>query len=281
MNIHICYINLDKRPDKNQHMINQFKAHNIINYERVSGIDGNTIKAIPSNIISKIGMENINIINKYNGIDLTYGSIGLAITYYNLFNKIYNDTDTNKYHLIFEDDVIIDKLFMYNLQQSISELPNDWDLFFPGVKSDANTLDLTNKTIYKLKITNTLWKPHFTVGMHSFLINPRKYHKIIDIIFPLDYQIDTVISMHYNIIKAYVRFPQICFASDDLSVFNKPMFKSDIQIEDFTNYKQKNYNLIIIIIIIISIFSIIIISKLYTSGSDPLKYRNLINLKLM
>ena len=158
-------------------MEEQFKKAGIKNYQRISAVDGSKLRNPPSYIVSSYGRKSLQKKKKDRGLDLTSGSVALALTYYKLFNRISKSKDD--YCLIFEDDVILGDNFMNNLLKSIKELPPSWELFFLGAKSNGISLDTTNKELYKEKYSNTLWKPKFTHGTHSFMVNPNSCGKII------------------------------------------------------------------------------------------------------
>lgn len=105
----IYFINLDRRTDRFQECLIEFKKHNII-AERISAIDG-----------SKTFKE---------GLNRNAGAHGLMLTTINIFE----DALKNKYEriLILEDDV----LFIENLNEIFSKkikyLPVDWNLIYLG-----------------------------------------------------------------------------------------------------------------------------------------------------
>ena len=254
MNIKIYYINLDKRKDRKKHMEEQFKKAGIKNYQRISAVDGSKLRNPPSYIVSSYGRKSLQKKKKDRGLDLTSGSVALALTYYKLFNRISKSKDD--YCLIFEDDVILGDNFMNNLLKSIKELPPSWELFFLGAKSNGISLDTTNKELYKEKYSNTLWKPKFTHGTHSFMVNPNSCGKIISIIFPLTYQIDTDLSLNYDKINTFIRYPQITFATDEVLINNNINLGSDIQVIEHFCKKKDGFLIYQILIILLCIYFI-------------------------
>src|SRR5205085_12668053 len=102
----VC-INLERRSDRKTEMIKLFDLHHITNYEFYKAIDGSTLE--PTKEIYNLFKDN----------DFGYrrGMIGCALSHYNIWNQLLNDTD-NDFYLIFEDDInVLDTNYMNRINQ--------------------------------------------------------------------------------------------------------------------------------------------------------------------
>jgi len=107
-NFKLKIINLNRRPDRKEKMINTMKLNGVKKYEFVEAIDGKKIK--PS----------IFIKNLFNGNNFNYrkGVIGCALSHYSLWHNLLNDNDSN-YYVILEDDISIVENFNEKIQTCI------------------------------------------------------------------------------------------------------------------------------------------------------------------
>lgn len=117
----IYYINLDRRPDRNEHFLNQCKKQNINSsiLKRFRAIDGTTYVFTEN---EKIMFENADYIgtpqeNKIKGNQLSH--------YYILREMIRNDFD---YILICQDDVIFCNDFVTKLNNLMKNIPPDTEI---------------------------------------------------------------------------------------------------------------------------------------------------------
>ena len=104
----INIINLARRPDRKNQMINALALQNVYNYEFVEAVDGKILE--PSIFIKNLFKEN----------DFNYrkGVIGCALSHYTLWHKLLNDVE-NDYYVILEDDVSVVEHFNRKLQKCI------------------------------------------------------------------------------------------------------------------------------------------------------------------
>lgn len=205
----VLVINLDSRPDRWGHFKNQATNSQIINtkYSRVSAIDG---KKLDDKQLKKYLADDAFYHVKTNihtgGLRMSYGGIGLALTYKNILDYCKNNI------LLLEDDIIIDKKFDLIISQTLSNIPDDWDIIYFGwYDSSELIIQYTNEYVNSLngKVN----------GTQAWLVNPKSAKKILDM-FPLSYQIDTELYLNSNLIKYSSKIPIVTRAG----------FNSDIQI---------------------------------------------------
>jgi GR25 family glycosyltransferase involved in LPS biosynthesis len=199
------YINLDRRIDRKNNIENQIKSSKILKKElkRYPAIDGSQLylNLIDENIVTEYGKKTIasKEILLY-GVSLTYGSLGCAISHYNLFKKCAEKNNGNM--LILEDDIIINKNIDYyiNLINSISL---EYDIFYLGIHKSSNTQkNMIDKNICELN--GVFW------GGFGYVVTPKVCKFIVEKIFPISKQFDSAINdrVRSKKIKA------LCFYSD-------------------------------------------------------------------
>ena len=161
----INIINLARRPDRKEQMINKLKLNDVTNYEFFEAIDGKKIE--PSMFIKNLFKEN----------DFNYrkGIIGCSLSHYNLWHKLLND-DNNNYYVILEDDVTICDNFNKKLQKCldiISQNKIEYALIGGYYIHDEC---LNNTDINFSKITN------FNIGNGTcgYIINKSACYKLIN-----------------------------------------------------------------------------------------------------
>ena len=191
----IYLINLDKRRDRLEHFIKQSKNSQVIQrYKRISAIDGLllTDDELQANVTEK-GYSDIVNNKKTNGLYLTRGAVGLALTYKLLLEKSDNTT------LFLEDDIIVHNKFDNILNKAIQELPSDWDILYLGWYPSKNLI-ITNVSKNINSINGQI------NGTQGWLISDAGAKKFIKM-FPISYQIDTEIYLNKNIKKYSTIYP--------------------------------------------------------------------------
>ena len=96
----IKIINLKRRVDRKEAMVKKLKENNIQQYDFIEAVDGMQLNPT----------KELNDLFKGNDFDSRRGFIGCALTHYNLFLSLLQDTH-NDYYIIMEDDIIFCKDF--------------------------------------------------------------------------------------------------------------------------------------------------------------------------
>jgi GR25 family glycosyltransferase involved in LPS biosynthesis len=181
----IYYINLDRRPDRNEHIKKELKKINKDKeVERIPAIDGRTlnIAGLSNELITDEGKLDALNINGGMYYILTPGAVGCALSHLNIYNKIIDELNDNEYALIVEDDIIIQDNFDEKLNNYINKIPK-FDILFIGYHYYTND-DPTRK------IFDDYGEPTKIFGLFGYIINV-KAALTIKKVFPLRYQIDT------------------------------------------------------------------------------------------
>ena len=90
----IKIINLKRRVDRKEAMVKKLKENNIQQYDFIEAVDGMQLNPT----------KELNDLFKGNDFDSRRGFIGCALTHYNLFLSLLQDTH-NDYYIIMEDDI--------------------------------------------------------------------------------------------------------------------------------------------------------------------------------
>jgi len=147
--------------------------------------------------------------------DITRGGVGCYLSHLDIYRRI---VDSNKeYGLIFEDDVIIDKLVYKKMLYGLNTLPNDWDMYMLGI------MCLNCNTISNYSKVNRFW------GMHGYLIKKSTAVKLLGHLNKLiDKQIDADISL-------LIKNNNIVLYANNPSIVSQHMltYESTIQINSF------------------------------------------------
>lgn len=209
-NYKIFCINLEKRLDRKNNIINIFNQYNIP-IEFFKAIDG-----------SKINLE------KYKNIN-NYGIIGCALSHYLLYEKLLNDPDYNQY-LIIEDDIQLINNFDIQLNSIIFKLGElDWEIILLGhhipIKFKKYLFGINQDSNMKIQKFN---KTMSLGGSFGYIINKNGAKKLIKYINnnSIKYAID-IILLKLDLLKIFEVFPHLIYSKYVGSSIN---LDSDIQI---------------------------------------------------
>lgn len=249
--IHVRYINLDRRTDRNNVTINNLSmiGFNKNNIKRFSAIDG---KDLSNNLIKNNYYDDpIVMILKNKNIDYNVGELGCLLSHYFLLKELASDDKLNDDSIIFifEDDFFINNKYLLSrpFTQIIEQFDNfnnseDWDLLYFGgrfnvnfIPTNYNLFTLINNNFYlrlDKNLNNRIDCKNFHRTTHNLVIKKKNIYKIIDVIinnFTCDnstFQYDNLLNSSCNKIKSYDYFPHIFYSPAN--------YTSDIQ-----NIKKK------------------------------------------
>ena len=193
--IFVRYINLDRRPDRNEDIIDKLNTLGFLseNIMRFSAIDGN-------DLINDLKDKNYFDSDIINGIknNFPYKSCVLAclLSHYLLLKNILNDKTIpdDAIIFIFEDDFFVnyDYLGIKPFQTIINELEEfnksfEWDLIYFGGRFNVN-FDAKTSIFFK-KITENFYLRQRGYGYvwdrttHNLVVKKNTAHKIINEIY--------------------------------------------------------------------------------------------------
>ncbi len=185
----IYYINLDRRPDRDENVKKEISK---VGYsgpvERIPAVDGREldIANLSDNLITKEGKA--DALNKNGGLYyvMTPGAIGCALSHHNLATKIIEEMTDDNYVLILEDDVVLEDDFMNKLNGYLKEMPK-FDILLLGYHMKQNKM--VGDSFYD--------KPLKSWGTFGFVTNKKGSKELLKL-FPIKYQVDTEMHKLYN-----------------------------------------------------------------------------------
>lgn len=159
---------------------------------------------------------------------LSYGAMGCALSHIKLWEEIASD-DQDKYHLIFEDDVIIDSSFQNSLIHLLKTYPSDADIFFLGTRNERP------RDILFLSHFNYCRSFNCRLGAFAYIISGKSAKKILNTILPVNLLcggIDTALGINIRRKKliAYQMNPSIISHNNNLSsnIYNPSALKKNL-----------------------------------------------------
>lgn len=215
-NILVYYINLDRRPDRNQKFINDIKDTIFKdNYQRFSAVDG-----------KQIAKNNVYF-NRYHRFDLQHksGWIGCAESHIALWKIC---VEKNRHMLIFEDDPVFKPGYNKNMKIALTHLPKEYDIVYFHVNNKVEHIPYSN---YFDKII----KHNYSTT--NYIVSPRGAKKLLEHLSPYkpSNQIDILITKitEQGWISAYIFMLPTIYTIQDYSESDTQSKKNLVKIHDF------------------------------------------------
>lgn len=245
----ILYINLARRPDRNQNAITQLKKVNLLDKaERIDAVDGKQldIASLSSDLITDHG-RTYALSNRYIKSErLTPGAIGCALSHLRAYQKIINDKIPVT--LILEDDVTCVDDFNDKMKLYMQYIPDDFDIVYLGYHF-CRMGSRINKYFSRTKKVS---------GTFGYIVSNKGAVRLAAI-FPISLQIDNELGHHLDKMNAYAVNPSDrIILSDEEASFSK--FGTDIQHQ--SHIDVLNIVLIVILMIIVVVLVIYLIYRL-------------------
>ena len=192
----IKVINLKRREDRKNNVIEIFKNANISNYEFIEAIDGNSLE---------ITNELIDLF-KGNDFGNRKGVIGCALTHYKLWKELIESGD--EYYFIMEDDFTLSSDFNNKL---MSTNYSKYEVLFYGYHMFSNVRE--NMELVNQFIIERLPMSQYVGGTFSYSINRTGAKKMIEYIEKngIRHGIDYLFKIIPEL-ECYESKPQICFS---------------------------------------------------------------------
>lgn len=161
----IYVLNLKKRTDRKEHIINELAKINCDSYTLFESVDGQTIN---------------------NPTNLRTGMFGLLMSYIKLFEDWSNKNADNI--LIIEDDCIFLDNFNTELEKYINNVPNDWEMLYFGGNHNYHIGCKTEK------INNYCVKLNNTYSAHCVLLKNYVFEDLISNLKHMDIENDVMLA---------------------------------------------------------------------------------------
>lgn len=232
----IYVINLEKRKDRLEFIKKTYNLEkDFITYKAIDGKTLDLNKLQINGIIDKKTSEQLEKKRNHH-YELTHeGSIGCYLSHYYLWKSL---QESNKSQiLIFEDDVIFNKITLREINKRLLLLPKNWDIYLLNNETTAY-----DKSYYNKKTHKHLFKVNRFFGMYAYVINKQAVNKIINsnTLFPIHQQIDSYLgelAIDFNL--------NIYIHNNRYNYYNhSSIFGTDIQIYDTSPLTYKR-NLLI------------------------------------
>ena len=244
-------VNLDRRTDRLISIVDQIKKSQLLSnhIKKFTAIDGRDINPhwIPSSLITRRAYSDlISGLPVQRGLSITPGALGFYLTHTKIFEHAVNNKKTL---FVMDDDIDIHNNFDQELEQILSELPDTFDFCYLGYyDTKYEKLDFSKKLFIP--------KGQFC-GTHAYIVSPHGAQKILNLIYPIDIQLDSKLYTIQNNIAYYA-------AHDRLAMY-KDVLSTDIQHESGC---IKNYETITPIKQIINIKHPVLVTALYDIGRN-------------
>uniref|UniRef100_A0A6C0EQH4 Glycosyl transferase family 25 domain-containing protein n=1 Tax=viral metagenome TaxID=1070528 RepID=A0A6C0EQH4_9ZZZZ len=172
----IFVLHYSKLTDRKRHILEQFKIHNITDYEFIEKYD----KSELTENDKKLFEENYNT-----------SMVSLMLKHFWVYSEISEKYDSA---LILEDDVLLADNFMDKLNNYINQLPEDFDMLFIGngcnLHIESNVI-IPNKNIYEKCLYPTHWGGDGgTRCTDSYIVSKKGAKQICEYLNNLNYKIN-------------------------------------------------------------------------------------------
>ena len=196
-------VNLKRRPDRKEQMIEQFKNAKFNDYVFVDAVDGKELK--PNAQLKKLF--------EGNDFGTRVGVVGCALTHYNLWKSLLEGND--EYYVIFEDDVTLCPNFTQKLKSMKDEMKS-CDYIHLGYHMTTNNRNKFNDTYTRESDTIEvvpLQDNLYIGGTFAYSINKNGARTLVDYIEKngIKHGIDYVVKICGKLKNMEVR-PQLAFS---------------------------------------------------------------------
>lgn len=176
-------INLDRRKDRWNEFSKQPVLKEFKNLKRFSAVDGSKIDVLTDTRISPHTRQ--NIARKYRRSDYeinTPGAIGASFSHIGCWKK-FLDSDA-KYLVVFEDDTIVNEVYMEKIDSLIPKLPSEWDMWLLGTHAWAFSGVPLNKD------ADGWWKVKQFTGAHAYVLSRKGAELLLIEPYPIETHIE-------------------------------------------------------------------------------------------
>jgi GR25 family glycosyltransferase involved in LPS biosynthesis len=195
----VYVINMDKDIDRLDKVTKECNKFNI-KFQRFPGVNPKTLSEEEKN----------KYITKFCQKYCTDGMMGCGLSHFKIYEDVINKNYNNV--LILEDDVYFEDDFHSILNNTLEELPNDYDILYIGCFG-LSSKDTNYNHNYFLKLFSnkkteknsfkTIFCPEFPLGTHAMIISNKGCKKLLEIIKKINYHIDFQISLNNKDLNIY------------------------------------------------------------------------------
>jgi GR25 family glycosyltransferase involved in LPS biosynthesis len=179
----IYYINLDRRPDRKNHMEKQLDNFNL-SATRVQAFDGKTLK----------WKKEYGVWSKY----WNEGAFACCLSHRQALTDAYNKNYEKI--LILEDDAVLDQDFFKSLDKAWDDLPSNWHMLYLS----ANHGSPGSPSYPTEKVGDNLLKMRGSLTTHAIILNKICYQTILNFLSSPYGPIDVFYSLYQQVFPCYV-----------------------------------------------------------------------------
>lgn len=204
------FVNLDRRLDRLSFITGEISKSQILkkNIKKWTGIDGRDINPIwiPEKILTSRAYNDIISENAViYGLSVTAGGLGFYFTHTKIFEYAANQ---NKNIFVMDDDVYIDENFDSEFEEILNELPQTFDFCYLGYYDTPHE---------KKQFSNKLFIPNGQFcGPHGYILSPKGAKKLLDLIFPIEIQLDSKLYQLQSKVEYYAAYKRLALFNHDL-----------------------------------------------------------------
>jgi GR25 family glycosyltransferase involved in LPS biosynthesis len=223
----IYYINLDKRKDRNEHVLNQFKKSCIAqyNFKRFTAIDGDTYNFSDKELSL---FKNADFLNTPSAKKMMGNQLSHLYIYKDMIERGYSKI------LILQDDVVFRDNFVEHLNKVSTSLPSNCEIANIGIHeycyfNEFKAYDLTRNDDYvriekeKINDSVSVWKNTMQPSSLSYILTRNGAKNMISHFEEAGFLCGTDIG-----INRYLQKKNIFYGSRTVLCTGDPSFGTDI-----------------------------------------------------
>jgi GR25 family glycosyltransferase involved in LPS biosynthesis len=224
--MNVFYINLDRRPERRQHMESQLSRAGITEdkIERVTAVDGATLNLHSSQLRSLFSAQVLKeaqeegVASFAPGSKMTRGGLGCALSHRDVYQRLLERSRNNgSSALVLEDDVRLSDHFVQKAQSLIASAPPDYDILYLGYHESWANEPIPGGNAIWMRPTKQVF------GTFALYIRASSVPKILQTLFPISAQLDSAYSRNFHRLHIYLTRPKDCI------VWSVASMESDIQ----------------------------------------------------
>lgn len=183
----IFCINLERRKDRYEQAVNEFKKYNMLrDVEFVTGVDGSTLS------IPKMISADNQLVSR--------GDIGCAQSHLKVA-KLAKVRGLSNY-LVFEDDVELHQNFNELLPKYMQQVPADCQFLYFGGNHNGGFMQVTENIV----------RIYHTYTTHAYAVRDIETRdKIIEVLSPSNEKVDIAIASLHHSLRSYCFRPHLAF----------------------------------------------------------------------
>ena len=197
------FVNLDRRKDRLAFITNQISKSKILTekIKKWTAVDGRDVNPnwMPRKMLTKKAYE--DILSDFPttwGLSVTPGALGFYLTHTKIFEYALSE---NKIIFIMDDDVDVSLNFDTEINEILNELPDTFDFCYLGYFDTPHE---------KIHYSKKLFIPRGQFcGPHGYILSPKGAKKLLDLIFPIDIQLDSKLYTIQGDIEYYAAYDRL------------------------------------------------------------------------